>query len=214
MRTRFLLVAALLLSTSVGADLRRPPDPKICTCETARINNGWCRPCKVGYVAAVRIPSAKLFEVLDAHGHAIDPIQIRCSSCKKAMTTDGYCDRCRMGFIKKQAYLSKLAYLAQKGRVMRKSPLSCKTCLKNAKTTGWCDRCNVGIAGQLAFKTRAETEEAHRQLQILRRALRTLKRCETCAIATVCGGRCRHCDISYREGKPVKRRKIPKNPTG
>ena len=51
-----------------------------CTCALAKIDNGWCNKCEVGYVAGVTINSQMLFEALDAHGHEIGPDGIQCPS--------------------------------------------------------------------------------------------------------------------------------------
>ena len=40
-----------------------------CTCVAAKLSNAWCESCKVGYLAGLRIPSERLFDTLDAHGH-------------------------------------------------------------------------------------------------------------------------------------------------
>ena len=76
------VLAAVLL-------LMPPPHPdrlKPCRCAPAKLHNGWCRPCAVGYVAGVKIKSHLLFEDLDAHGHQFDPAMIECESCHQAST--------------------------------------------------------------------------------------------------------------------------------
>ena len=87
-----------------------------CVCVKARERNGWCEACSVGWVGGVKIPSAALFDTIDAHGHKILPASLRCESCQRALASDGYCERCRMGFIDGQAYLSKLAYYVGRGQ--------------------------------------------------------------------------------------------------
>ncbi len=54
------LVASLVV---IGAgEATHPPkaDPNKCTCPKAKIHNGWCARCKVGYAASVKVPSASL----------------------------------------------------------------------------------------------------------------------------------------------------------
>ncbi len=174
-----------------------------CSCALAKKTNGWCKECKVGYVASIKIPSPLLFEVLDAHGHAIDPNLLRCDPCRKAVETDGFCERSRMGFVKKQAYFSRLAYYAARGNVRDRSTIVCATCRKNSEDYGWCKSCRVGMVGNFVLKNRADLDKAQRAVKILRRAVGTLDRCETCAVATFTGGRCPLCKIAYKDGKPV-----------
>jgi len=239
-----------------------------CPCPKAKRENGWCEKCAVGYLALIEIRSRALFDVLDAHGHDIDPAAIRCVSCRKALATDGYCERSRMGFVNQQAYLSRLAYYVARGKVRDRSTVSCKTCRKNAEKYGWCEACKIGTVGDLTFrgcfKTRSDgprpsavshssasgrtargkergrgdttesivesestkhraaaagrspdgvlkqplrhredLKRVHKELLILKAAVRTLDRCERCALATLTAGRCRLCDNSYKDGKKV-----------
>jgi len=192
--TAFTVMLLTGLAASLYAD---------CSCELVKKENGWCKECKVGYVASIKVPSEALFEALDAHGHDIDPKRLRCDSCKKALETDGFCDRCRMGFVKKQAYLSRLTYYVARGEVRDTSKITCTTCRKNAESHGWCESCKVGRIGNFALENKADLKEAQKAFKILERAIRTLGRCETCAVATFTGGRCRLCKLTYRDGKPV-----------
>ena len=192
--------AAITVMLLAGLQASLPAD---CSCELAKKKDGWCRQCKVGYVASIQVPSAALFEALDAHGHDIDPKRLRCASCKKALENDGFCDRCRMGFVKKQAYLSRLTYYVARGKVTERSKITCATCRKNAQTYGWCESCKVGRIGNFALDKKADLEEAQKAFKLLERAIRMLDRCETCAVALFTGGRCRACKLTYRNGNPV-----------
>lgn len=192
MRTAFEITITLALlagpAALVGSD---------CSCEMARKTNGWCAECRTGYVASIRIPSRVLFEVLDAHGHDIDPDRLWCETCTSTFKTGGFCERCGIGFFKKQAYLSRLAWSVATGVVREPSTIECATCRKNAADHGWCESCGVGMVGNLALESRADMEKAAEAFSRLRRALRALARCEACAVATFAGGRCPFCRISY-----------------
>jgi hypothetical protein len=192
------LLLALLPFTSLAEE------PK-CTCAEAQRKNGWCEKCKVGYVALIELRSFALFETLDAHGHDVDPDKISCPSCRKALETDGYCETCRMGFVRKQAYLSRLAYYLGRGEVLSRDRITCPDCRKHSEGHGWCERCKRGMVGQLALKSRDDVEPAARAFARLRAAIDLLKRCEQCAIALFCDGRCRLCKVSYLDGKAVPR---------
>ena len=66
-----------------------------------------------------------------------------------------------------------------------------------------------------ALLAKVDVEEWERAVKILRRAVGTLDRCETCAVATFTGGRCPLCKIAYKDGKPVAakaKRVSPKRP--
>lgn len=190
------LVAILAVADAVAAE---------CTCKEARLHGGWCSKCGVGYVAAVRIESADLFEALDAHGHHIDPQRIECSSCQKALKADGFCDRCRMGFVKKQAYLSRLTYHIALGKETADADIACKTCKDFAGQTGWCDKCQRGWFGFVSTDRKKDYDQAARAYAILVAAVKMLQKCDTCAVAMVTGARCPSCNVSYKDGKPTRR---------
>jgi len=188
MKTLIATLAPSLMSIGLvgGVEPKNPP----CTCAQAKLRHHWCSACRVGYVAGVRIESELLFEEIDAHGHEIDPQRIECPSCQAALAADGYCERCRMGFVKKQAYMSRLTYFVAKGETKDADKIVCKTCRGNAARHGWCDACEVGMVGNVAFKAKAEFEQAAKAYDVLLEAVRTLKRCVTCAVALVLDARC------------------------
>jgi hypothetical protein len=186
-----------------------PPGPD-CTCAASRLENGWCGPCGVGYVASVEMRSQMLFEVLDAHGHDIDPGSIECKSCQLALKSDGFCTQCRWGFVDKKLYFSRLTYLLARGEVKDVAKLACRTCALNAAKTKlpldpnrWCDRCQVGMVGNVAFKDRKEFDAASKELDRLLRAIRIADHCEFCAMALFQDSTCPKCNIAYEGGKKV-----------
>lgn len=92
------------------------PDPAnqvsdVCLCAKIEQGTGWCTACEVGYVGSVRIPSADLFEMIDPHGHDLDPAGISCLVCKNALETSAFCEPCGIGYVGGRAYVSRLAYL-------------------------------------------------------------------------------------------------------
>lgn len=164
--------------------------------------DGWCPVCGVGYVAAIAVPSRELFDVLDAHGHDVDPEAMSCATCREAWKTGGYCNPCRMGFVRCQAYLSPLTYHVARAAIDDPARVECEACRLNVADHGWCERCGLGRTGVLILRSREELEETWKAVRKLRRALELLPRCETCAIAAFADGRCRACATSYREGVP------------
>jgi len=175
-----------------------------CACAAAKLSNGWCKKCRVGYVASIRIDSKLLYEELDAHGHNIDPASVKCPTCRKAIEMDGFCESSRMGFVGKQAYLSRLAYHLAKGRTMDSSKITCTVCRKNAEKYGWCDACKVGMVANVAMTERADFDLAVKAYELVALAVQTAKRCEMCAVAMIYDARCDDCKLSYKDGKPVE----------
>ena len=82
-----------------------------CLCAVNKVETGWCMKCKVGYVGSTRVPSADLFDMIDPHGHDLDPAGISCSGCLSALKADTFCDPCGIGYVDDRAYVSRLAYL-------------------------------------------------------------------------------------------------------
>ena len=179
------------------------PTNTACICDVAKLNNGWCSQCALGYVAGVTIESEMLFDALDAHGHDVDPGGVQCSSCRKAMETDGFCDRCQVGWVSKQAYFSTLTYRLAKGQAKDMSKISCPICQANADQLGWCASCGVGMVGNIAFPGKEGFEQASEPYRVFLAAVEVAKNCEWCAGAMVFDGTCPVCKISYRDGKGV-----------
>ena len=197
------LVASLVV---IGAgEATHPPkvDPDQCTCPKAKIHNGWCAHCKVGHVASVKVPSALLFEAIDAHGHDFDVASLRCSTCRAASKSSGYCNACRFGFVNGQAYLSRLTYLLAKGKATGLATHHCTTCRKHSGRFGWCQKCQRGMVGHFAYADRTVFEQTVREVRRLQSAIAKLKDCELCAIAMITDARCPKCNIHYKEGKQV-----------
>jgi hypothetical protein len=206
MRGSFAAMLALVLPCLAAA-----PTATDCTCTAARLKNGWCEPCRVGYVASVEVRSRMLFETLDAHGHDIDPASIECGSCQAALKTDGFCDRCRWGFVDKKLYFSRLTYYLARGEVKDVSKLTCRTCAKNATKVKlpldphrWCEQCKVGMVGNTAFKEKKDFDAASRELDRLLRAVRAAQRCEYCGVTLFMDSTCPKCNITYKDGKKVE----------
>jgi hypothetical protein len=166
-------------------------------CDQAKRINGWCEAADAGYVASVEIRSRFLYEVLDAHGHDIDPRAVTCETCKKALWTDGYCPAHKMGFVHGEAYLSPLNYHLARTRRVDPSTITCRTCRKHTRGIGWCEKDRVGIAGLFAVDDRQEFKELERAYGILLAAVAMAPRCETCAGAIVTDGYCGIHHVKY-----------------
>src|SRR2546422_8830287 len=129
-------MALVVLLTALGLPVpgRAGPSP---SCEEAKRINGWCEAANAGYVASVEVRSRFLYEVLDAHGHDIDPAAVTCETCRKALQTDGYCPAHKMGFVHGEAFLSPLTYHLPRARRIDPSAITCRVCRKHTRGIGW-----------------------------------------------------------------------------
>ncbi len=201
-----LLLSAGLLCAAAASPIGSDRE---CSCARGQVDNVWCVPCKIGYVATVEIRSYVLFDALDAHGHDVDPEGMRCAACRWAVKRDAFCGDCRVGYVNGQAYFSKLTYLLAQGQPLDAGALTCTACRTHAgektlplETGGWCDACAVGIVGNRAYRDRRTFKKARREYERLLRAVERSAECELCAAAIIYDRRCHRCEISYRDGKP------------
>ncbi len=201
------LIAAGAMALAV---LAHPPTSTT-NCVEARLTNGWCRVCRVGFVGAAEIRSKDLFDALDPHGHDLDRALMQCPTCLDAEASDGSCELHRVGYVGGRGYFSNLTYYLARGETTDVRTLACPVCRKNARrqphdddATGWCDACNLGMVGNVAFKDRAHFEVAQKEFDKLVLSLRRLERCELCAAASFFDTRCQICDITYKDGKAVE----------
>ena len=172
-------------------------------CASAKQTDSWCDAHQVGYVASVLIPSKRLWETLDAHGHELELDSFTCSSCREAIESDGFCEEDRIGFVGGLAYFSRLTYELARGEIRDPASIPCSVCRVNAETHGWCDEHGVGMVGNVAIQDREGYEQIERALRILRAAIEVAGRCEHCAVAMVTDTECPRCRISYRDGVAV-----------
>ena len=174
-----------------------------CTCLPAMEHGGWCDVHEVGYLASIEIPSEKLFEALDAHGHEVDPDSFQCETCRQALATDGFCEDHRIGFLNGQAYFSRLTHVLSRGTIKPAREIDCPSCRAHAEDHGWCEAHGIGMIGNVAIEDRQAYEHAVESIRILREAIRAAERCEHCAVAIQTDTTCPRCRIRYRNGEPV-----------
>ena len=171
-----------------------------CTCDVARMSNGWCWHCNIGYIAGRRVECARLFETLDPHGHQLDLQSLNLEVCHDAMRNDGYCDAVGIGFVKGLAFFTRLTYGLGMGTPIEPSAISCAECRAHVDDPGWCDRCHRGMVGNVAITDRDLFERTAREYRILLMAMERAKTCEWCAAAMVVHHTCPNCRISYEGG--------------
>lgn len=202
------------LVTLVAVLISFPPLPTypVCVCPEARTANGWCDACDVGYLAGLPVRSEAVFDILHTHGHQADPETMLCESCLAELARDGFCTRHGVGFVDNELYFSRLAWYLARGEPVDAPKLECAVCRRHAgryrhdpqdgSPPGWCERCRMGYFGTLGFDDRAEFAAAMKEFEVLLRALETLDRCESCATAMLCNGRCPIHEIGFRNGLP------------
>jgi hypothetical protein len=199
----FAFMYVLALSTSLlSGETTTKSDT--CTCSSIKRIDGWCGKCEIGYLAGVRIESAKFFDALDAHGHDIDPALLRCDRCRKNYESHGFCDECKIGFVRKQAYFSRPTYYLARGEVRDAGSITCPTCLKNTEGSGWCAKCRVGMVGFHAYRDEQEFATAARARENLIAAIELAKTCLSCALAAVNDGKCLPCKTTFKDGKKIQ----------
>ncbi len=186
--------------------LAHPPESHpsdICRCAVARVDDGWCPKCEVGYYANIQIKSVTLFETLDLHGHEIDPKKSRCESCRAAHASGGFCESCHMGFIDGRGFFSRVCYAMAKGATAPPPPDG------QAYAERWCGHCHSGRVANRAFSSESDWSEARRWRDILAAAAKKADACEPCATAMITDGRCFRCRVQYRDGKPAAAAPVP-----
>lgn len=202
-RNRSIVPAALAIALiAVGAAPVSNSDE--CACAASQMRNGWCSACEVGWVAAVRIESRRLFDAIDAHGHKVDPTTFHCASCQKAIAGDGFCGACKVGFVEKEAYFSRLTWALGRGTVLTDDDIECGKCAAHLSSAGWCDKCKRGLVGHFAYKDKKLFRIAARGRAVLIQAIAKVSDCEDCAIALAIDRWCPKCRVSYEDGKLVK----------
>lgn len=192
------MFAILLFFQTLVLDV--PPVNTACICEKAKVSDGWCDVCAMGYVAGLRIPSKLFFTTID-HGHEVDAREIRCASCREAMKEDGFCEACQMGFFKGKLYFSRFTQLLAMGERIRKENIGCAQCRRHVDEGGWCESCKRGIFGNVAITHSLHFEEAVNAFRRLKNGLAHLEVCELCAIAMYSNGMCPKCVRIFRDGK-------------
>lgn len=174
--------------------------PGVCACGVAMEDGGWCDVHRLGYIGGVEIRSARLYEVLDAHGHELDLDTFTCPQCRRAIESDGYCEEHRVGFVDGLAFYSKLAYHLARAEKVDLSAVTCPVCLANARSRGWCDEHGVGLVGGHALGDRNDFEEVAEALRLLELANEAAESCERCAVAIVTDSLCVKHRLRYENG--------------
>lgn len=173
---------------------------EVCGCAEARAADGRCAKCDVGYFAAVRIESERLFDVIDSHGHEVFAERMRCTACRPLIASGGYCDECHMGYVDGKGYFGRLGYHMAKGRRADSSSARRPCCPAG---NAWCESCRCGWVGDRRFDDRSDFEPARAAMAVLLAAISTSATCEMCAMAMIGDSRCPACKVEYKDGKRI-----------
>lgn len=189
-----LLVALGALSANALADCP--------TCTKAKLENGWCDKCKMGFFAGIEMTSKKLFEALEGKPVA-NASELKCPGCKAAYEKNGTCEHCKVQFADHCRYASPAACCLAHGKLKNPAEMKCETCKSYIGEHGWCEQCKQGIVGNYAFTDKEEYNKAAAAQELIRKAVQAVKKCEGCAVAMVTDGTCECCKVSYKDGKLV-----------
>lgn len=199
------MIASVLIALSLLGHLTLEPQ---CRCEEVKLVGGWCVPDSVGYVAGLRVSSFTLLEALDPEGHSVDVASLECAGCREAAAHNGICAICNRGIKDGKIYASKLTYYLALGEPAGAADIngvaSAERAAQHRGESGWCSRCGIGWIGRYRYHDRAVYDAAAHEIGLLRLALDTLPRCETCAVAQYFGTYCPLCNLTYHDGVASK----------
>ena len=195
-----MLLGLIALVLAGGATI---PADAGCVCHIALERDVWCDEHQVGYLASIPIPSKRLFETMDAHGHDLDLDSFKCDVCQRAIRQDGFCAEHRVGFVEGKVYFSRLTHVVAQGERRIVENIECPVGRENAEDLGWCEQHGVGMVGNVAVKNRRDFDDAVEAVRILRIAIAAAERCVHCADAIVTDTTCPFCRIRYSAGEPV-----------
>lgn len=169
-----------------------------CACAEGKAHSRWCKRCNMGYVAGLKIESAKLFEAMDPHGHELNVASMECAECRNAARSNGFCSECGIGFYQSMAYFSRLTWGLAQGSETDAAQFSCEWCRAHLQSNGWCDACARGLIGSVSYRDRTIFDATAREFDVLHAAINRLPQCEVCACAMVMHRTCPLCSISYQ----------------
>lgn len=174
--------------------------------KVAEKGEGFC--CGKGKVFGVELSSKKLYAALV--GDKVDPAtaaKCPCSDCKKALKTNGKCDKCQ--FVAGKKYQSPVAYVLAKGtpisaELIAACPKRCEHCKAAFKKDGRCDKCGVGFVAGRMYDNEKDHAAALVAFKTLTKAATAANHCEQCAVALVTDGKCKACNVSFKNGTLAK----------
>lgn len=201
------LAAGFLFAVPASADEK-------CTCSKAKTKNVvWCPKCKHGMFFGLETKSQKLTETLAGQPAPKSKTDIKCKECLKAIENDGTCSHCHLAYTGGNMYKSIPAFTLAKGTRADPASIKCADCKKaiESKKDAFCKTCNAGIVGGRIFKTHESFGKAEESMKLIKLAVATAEKCESCAVAMMTDGECSKCKVTFKDGKMKKIEKAEKS---
>ena len=165
---------------------------------------GFCSDCGKGLAYGVKMASKTLYDALV--GVNIKQDKMTCPGCQAAAKKNGWCDHCNVGLAGGKAYKAPVAYYLAKGKpTTAEKAAHCGDCKVAFAKNSFCTGCNAGYVAGRVFKDRPNYDTALNAHKTLRKAAETATKCEQCAVAMVTDGTCEHCNVSFKNGEPIKK---------
>ena len=162
---------------------------------------GFCAHCGKGKIFDVELSSQKLYDA--TAGKEVQVDKMKCGGCIKAAASNGSC--CGKSFANGKAYHSPVGHRLAMGKPYTEAKAGhCPGCREAFASHGFCTGCEVGFVAHRLFKGKESHDAALAAHQTLVKAAEVSKKCEACAVAMVTDGKCDHCNVSFKDGKPVK----------
>lgn len=171
--------------------------------------HGFCDHCKFGMIYATEIKNEKLYDVLAGEDGMINELKNgECQGCKKAAESNGHCDHCGIFVANGHVFLAKTAWQLALGTPVTDADIvkmlkGCPGCGKASKENGFCSGCSMGYVGGNCYKSKDLYDGAVKAIAVFKDAIKDTAKCEQCAIARVSDGKCRACNVTFKDGKPV-----------
>jgi hypothetical protein len=170
---------------------------------------GFCDHCNKGKIYGLELTSKNLYDALTGEeGVAEDLKKSECKGCRAAAENNGSCDHCGVHVAHSKVYMSKTAHTLAMGIPMSDPKVAkgiekCSGCASAAKNHKFCSACNVGFVGESAYKSKESHDAALAAHEVLKAAIKDTGHCDRCAVARVTDGKCAHCNVHFKGGKPV-----------
>ncbi len=169
---------------------------------------GFC--CGSGKIFDLKLTSKVVFDILAGDAAKVSKAKYSpCPACKEAATQGGSCEHCKLFVTDGKAYQSKAAFVLASGKPIAKETADtmsdhCPECAKAFAKNGFCTGCDAGFVAHRMFKTQKTYDEAKQAMETVQTALKDAGHCEACAVARLTDGKCEHCSVSFKNGKPSK----------
>lgn len=197
-----LAVAAFALPTETLAG---------CTgCETIKANGeGFCDHCNAGLAFGVKVKDKTVYDLLAGDAAKFEKAKdSQCPGCASAAKNESQCKHCNVFVANGKVYKTAAAQAIAKGKPvtddMKTKMASCSGCTKHLADNGYCTGCSVGFVANRMYKEKADYDAARKAHALVVAVAKEPSHCKGCTKAMLTNGSCSHCNVSFKDGKPVK----------